>query len=61
VEFPFSRNKVHLLSQVVEGVPYDIPDPANSRGEAREIIRELVEMVRSGAKKIYELAENKRD
>src|SRR5688572_3988023 len=58
VEFPFSRNKVHLLSQVVEGVAYDIPDPASSRGEAREIIRELVEMVRSGAGKIYQLVEN---
>jgi protein-tyrosine phosphatase len=61
VEFPFSRNKVHLLSQVVEGVAYDIPDPASLRGEAREIIRELVEMVRSGAGKIYELAENNRN
>jgi protein-tyrosine phosphatase len=61
VEFPFSRNKVHLLSQVLEGVPYDIPDPAGSRGEAREIIRELVEMIRSGAEKIYRLAESSRD
>ena len=61
VEFPFSRNKLHLLSQVVEGLAYDIPDPASARGEAREIIRELVDMVRNGAEKIYELVENKRD
>lgn len=57
VEFPFTRNKVHLLSQVVEGVPYDIPDPASARGEARQIIRELVDMVRNGASRIYQLAE----
>ncbi len=46
-------------SQVVEGVAYDIPDPAASKGEAREIIRELVEMVRNGAGKIYPLVETK--
>ena len=57
VEFPFARNKVHMLSQVVEGVAYDIPDPASSRDEAREIIRELVGMVRTGAAKIYQLAD----
>src|SRR6266542_967312 len=27
VEFPFARKKVYLLSQVVEGLVYDIPDP----------------------------------
>ena len=57
VEFPFARNKVYLLSQVLEGVAYDIPDPASSSGEAREIIRELVEMVRKGAGQIYQLVE----
>jgi len=58
VEFPFTRNKVHLLSQVVEGVAYDIPDPASARAEARQIIRELVDMVRNGAGRIYQLAES---
>src|SRR5512147_1266331 len=37
-EFPFARQKVHLLSQVVEGTTYDIPDPATETGEARTII-----------------------
>ena len=57
VEFPSARNKVHLLSEVVEGVSYDIPDPASSPREARQIIRELTEMIRSGAGNIYKLAE----
>jgi protein-tyrosine phosphatase len=57
VEFPFARNKVYLLSQVVEGVAYDIPDPAGSSAEALEMIGELVEMVRKGAGKIYQLVE----
>ncbi len=56
-EFPFARNKVHMLSQVVEGISFDIPDPASSRDEARQIIRELVEMIRNGAAKIYQLAD----
>jgi protein-tyrosine phosphatase len=58
VEFPFTRNKVHLLSQVVEGMAYDIPDPAGSRAEARQIITELVQMIRGGAGRIYQLAES---
>jgi|SRR3990172_3187815 len=57
VEFPFTRKKVHLLSQVLEGVEYDIPDPASSSGEAREIIRELVDLIRRGAGRIYQLVE----
>jgi len=46
VEFPFTRNKIYLLAEVIEGMDYDIPDPAASMDEAREIIRELVEMIR---------------
>jgi len=57
VEFPFARKKVHLLSQVVEGLVYDIPDPAGSRGEARNIIHDLVEMIRTGHENIYRIAE----
>ena len=56
-EFPFARKKVHLLSQVVEGIMYDIPDPAGARGEARNIICDLVEMVRTGYEKIYRTVE----
>lgn len=57
VEFPSARKKVHLLSQVLEGLVYDIPDPAGSRGEAKNIINELVEMIRVGCGNIYKIAE----
>ncbi len=56
-EFPFAREKVYLLSQVMEGIAYDIPDPATAQGEARAIIRDLVEMIRAGYMKIYSIAE----
>ncbi len=58
VEFPFARRRVHLLSQVVEGVSFDIPDPAGARGDAEEILRDLVSMVQDGADRIYQLVEN---
>ena len=57
IEFPFARKKVYLLSQVVEGLVYDIPDPASARGEARNIIRDLVEMIRTGYENIYRMVE----
>jgi protein-tyrosine phosphatase len=57
VEFPAVRDKVHLLSEVIEGNSFDIPDPAAAPAEAREILRELVGMVRNGADRIYRLVE----
>ncbi len=55
-EFPFAREKVYLLSQVVEGVPYDIPDPAANE-EARTIIDDLVIMIQTGYLNICDIAE----
>ena len=57
VEFPFARKKVHLLSQVLDGIAYDVPDPARANEESREIIRDLVAMIRAGFGKIYSIAE----
>jgi protein-tyrosine phosphatase len=58
VEFPFARKKLFLLSQVVEGLIYDIPDPAELPGEARNIINDLVEMIRTGHRNIYRIVES---
>jgi protein-tyrosine phosphatase len=56
-EFPFAREKVHLLSQVVEGIAYDIPDPAIVKADARDIISDLVGMIRVGYVKICSVVE----
>lgn len=56
-EFPFACKKVRLLSQVVEGITYDIPDPVLAKAEAGNIIRDLVVMIRTGYKKICSVAE----
>ena len=55
-EFPFARNKVFLLSQVVEGVAYDVPDPAGAGEESRIIIRDLIAMIRAGYGRIYSIS-----
>ena len=57
VEFPFARKKVHLLSQVLDGLAYDIPDPASAREEAKSIIVDLVTSMRSGYRNICQIAE----
>jgi protein-tyrosine phosphatase len=51
-EFPFAREKVYLLSQVVEGIAYDIPDPALAKEDMRAIIGDLVAMIQEGYLKI---------
>jgi len=55
VEFPSVRNKVYLLSEVVDGIKYDVPDPASAKEESREIIRDLISMIRTGAGNIYRI------
>jgi protein-tyrosine phosphatase len=56
-EFPFARAKVHLLSQVLEGIVYDIPDPAASKEETREILGELIAMIQADYLKICRMVQ----
>lgn len=58
VEFPFAQQKVHLLSHIVHGLAYDIPDPAAARNETKIIIQELVNMIQTGYANIYKFAES---
>jgi len=57
-EFPFAKKKLYLLSQIVDEVAYDIPDPVNARDDAKEIIQDLVVMIRAGREHIYKIAES---
>ena len=58
VEFPFARQKVYLLAQVLDGIAYDIADPARAGENPYEIIHDLVTMIRSGCGKIYGMIES---
>jgi protein-tyrosine phosphatase len=57
VEFPKEREKIYLLSEVTEGISYDIPDPFGpDSGTHQEIAKELYELIKRGFENICKLA-----
>ena len=61
VEFPYLQNRVQLLSEVVDGIPYDIPDIQALDHTPEEIARDLCELIERGFPKICELASSMSD
>jgi protein-tyrosine-phosphatase len=62
IEFPDQAKKIHLLSEVVDGRTYDIPDPFSLEGKHdRDIANELYRIITRGYKKIFALANNNSD
>ena len=59
-EFPSVGRRVHLLPEIADGIPYDIPDPADARIEPNEVGRELNMLIARGKEKILQLAERLR-
>jgi protein-tyrosine-phosphatase len=57
IEFPQYKEKVYMLSEIVEDAPYDIPDPVSS-GEVthQEIANELFELIKRGYNNICNMA-----
>ena len=58
VEFPREREKIYLLSEVVDGVPYDIPEPNDPDTSHQEIANEIYGLIKRGFKNICNLALN---
>jgi protein-tyrosine-phosphatase len=56
IEFPESGDRVHLLSQAVEGREYDIPDLIASLESMMEVAEILSSLVRTGFGNICDLA-----
>ena len=57
VEFPKEREKIFLLSEVADGIPYDIPDPFGPEGAThQEIAKELCELIKRGFENICNMA-----
>jgi protein-tyrosine phosphatase len=57
IEFPGQSKKIHLLSEVVDGLTYDIPDPFSREGNHdRDIVNELNRLIARGHEKIMALA-----
>jgi len=56
VEFPNLRNRVYLLSEAVDTVPYDIPDMESQQQKVVEIATEISDLIKRGFLKICQLA-----
>jgi protein-tyrosine phosphatase len=61
IEFPSVRERLSLLSEVVDGVPYSILDPADYGRDPQEVVSELHSLIQRGAKKISILAQSLHD
>jgi protein-tyrosine-phosphatase len=55
-EFPSIQGKVFLLSEIIDGKVYDIPDPASPMIDADEVANELTQLISCGFDKIIEIA-----
>jgi protein-tyrosine phosphatase len=57
VEFPAYQDRIFLLSEVVDGIAYDVSNPeGDDSASDADIIEELVELIERGYQKICELA-----
>jgi protein-tyrosine-phosphatase len=57
VEFPKEREKIYLLSEVADGIPFDFPDPFGpDSAPHQEIANELNELIIRGFENICKLA-----
>jgi len=56
-EFPLASGRVYLLSEIVDGIDYDIPDPSNSTVDVENVGREIFRLVTGGSAKILALAQ----
>ena len=56
-EFPSVCRRVYLLSEIVDGLPYDIPDPAIPGVDPSEVGSILFDLIARGKAKIQKMAE----
>jgi protein-tyrosine-phosphatase len=56
VEFKFARERIYMLSEVVDGMQYDIPDPVIPGIQPEDVAIELNTLITTGAPKIFALA-----
>ena len=57
IEFPFTRQHIYLLSEMVDGIPFDIPDPFSSPGNTFQILNDMCGLIQQGFPRIKQLAE----
>lgn len=57
-EFPFASSRTYMISQVVDHLAYDIPDPLNSGQEIDILASDLHKLIERGYKTICGLAQD---
>ena len=57
IEFPAVRERVFLMTEMVDGFPGDIPDPLSSPGQAYRLLKEMCDLIEKGFPRIKQLAE----
>jgi len=61
VDFPHVAGKTMLLSEIVEGIAYDIPDPIETLdGSDQELATVICNLVKQGYKQICVMAQKRR-
>jgi protein-tyrosine phosphatase len=55
-EFKSVRNRIFMVSEIIDGIQYDIPDPAVPGNKPDEVALELQALINKGAEKIIILA-----
>ena len=58
IEFPSIKTRIYMLSEVVEDVRFDIPDPAAPDVDPNEVAIELKMLIDKGINNIIRLAES---
>ena len=56
-EFPFASDRVFLLSEVIKGLAFNIPDPYVTGESPYRIGNELIALIKEGFEKILNFAE----
>jgi len=57
-EFPSVAGRLYLLSEIVDDISYDIPDPTNPGINPTDIGREIYNLIKEGKENILDLAES---
>ena len=55
-EFPSTRGRLYLLSEIVDEAVYDIPDPGHYGAQAFDVGRDLYSLITRGKENILQLA-----
>jgi protein-tyrosine-phosphatase len=56
-EFPDLKERVYLLTEFLDGAPFDIPDPVGAPDQSDEIFRDMLNVIDRGFPRIVALAE----